>query len=605
MTRWCRVTGIPIATIGYGNCCTFHRVNDSGYILNKILLTAILLALITPAFAQSVGGSGFEEGSVQDVDAAALLRSQAQAQSDASGVAPLGAREPARNSTRTTAPRVTLLDDSIKPFGANLFTGGFSADGEDGLNPSYTIQPGDRVSIRIWGATQFNQSLVVDHQGNIFIPGVGPVMLRNTQSTQLNERVSQAVSTVYTDNVRVYTNLDSSQPVAVFVTGYVPNPGRFAGIPSNSVLYFLDRAGGVDPSRGSYRRISVIRNRKNIANVDLYEFLISGEIESIQFRDGDTIVVGERGSSISVNGDIKNPALYELLDATVDGAAMQAMAMIAPDVNYVGISGVRGERLHSVYVPLEDFAAVQLFDGDEISFKADQHDQVIVVEVEGAHLGPSRYTVLPDTRLHELLDYIEVDQVLADTGSVSLKRKTIALRQKAALRESLQRLEASYLTASSQTDQESSIRAQEAQLIRQFIESARRVEPNGRLVVAKNSGIANVILQSGDTVSIPSRSESVLLSGEVLVSQAMLYSKGDSARDYIARSGGFNQQAERDRIVVVHANGEVSSGKNPDVRSGDEIIVLPKVPVKNLQLAATIVDIIYKVAVAASVAINL
>ena len=493
----------------------------------------------------------------------------------------------------------------LQPFGANLFTGGFSADGEDGLNPSYTIQSGDRVSIRIWGATQFNQSLVVDHQGNVFIPGVGPVALRGTQSDQLNDRVTQAVSNVYTDNVRVYTSLDSSQPVAVFVTGFVPNPGRFAGIPSNSVLYFIDRAGGIDAARGSYRSISVIRNGSSIAEIDLYDFLIDGEIEAIQFRDGDTIVVNERGSSISVSGDVKNPALFELIDNKISGAAIQAMAMIAPDVNYVGISGVREARIESTYVPLEDFSTTELFDGDEVSFLADQHDQVIVVEVEGAHLGPSRFTVPPNTRLHELLDYIEVDNNLADTASVSLKRQAIALRQKTALKESLDRLQSRYLTASSQTDEESAIRSQEAQLISQFVDSAKNVEPNGRLVVASNRGIANVLLQAGDTITIPSRSESVLLSGEVLVSQAMLYNKGESARDYIARSGGFTQQAEKKRIVVVHANGEVSSGKDPEVRSGDEIIVLPQVPVKNLQLAATIIDILYKVAVAAAVALSL
>ena len=97
----------------------------------------------------------------------------------------------------------------------------------------------------------------------------------------------------------------------------------------------------------------------------------------------------------------------------------------------------------------------------------------------------------------------------------------------------------------------------------------------------------------------------ILLSGEVLVSQALLHQPGLRARDYIARSGGFSQQADTDQLVLVHANGEVSRGKNPKVRSGDEIIVMPRVPIKNLQLAATIVDIMYKIAIAASVAVSL
>ena len=57
--------------------------------------------------------------------------------------------------------------------------------------------------------------------------------------------------------------------------------------------------------------------------------------------------------------------------------------------------------------------------------------------------------------------------------------------------------------------------------------------------------------------------------------------------------------------MLIHANGEVSSIEGSAVRPGDEIIVLPKVPVKNLQTASVIVDILYKIAIAASVAVRL
>jgi len=281
------------------------------------------------------------------------------------------------------------------------------------------------------------------------------------------------------------------------------------------------------------------------------------------------------------------------------------MARLRPGVTHAGVSGIRANKPYSAYVPIDEFADLVLTDGDIVSFRADQHDTVIVVDVEGSHLGPSRFAVPRNTRLQELLDFIEVDPRLTDLSSISLRRQSVALRQKEALQESLRRLEARYLTASSQTDAESAIRAQEAQLIGQFVANAREAEPSGRMVVSRNGVIANILLQSGDTISIPRVSDSVLLSGEVLVSQAILYEQGLRARDYIARSGGFSQQAKTDKLIVLHANGEVSTGKNPLIKSGDEIIVLPKVPVKNLQLAATIVDIIYKVAIAASVAVQL
>ena len=491
------------------------------------------------------------------------------------------------------------------PFGSNLFQGGFSNDREDGLNPNYQIMPGDGISLRVWGAVDLNDNLVVDPQGNIFIPKVGPVQVGGVRNQDLNARVATAVSGVFTDNVRVYTSLNGSQPVAVFVTGYVPNPGRFSGIPSNSALHFIDRAGGVDDLRGSYRNISVLRSGETIASIDLYDFLLKGELPDVQFRDGDTIVVGERGSTVTVTGDVSNEAMFELNTATVTGAELIRSALLKPGVSYAGVSGIRSGKPFSTYLPIGEFEQLTLNNGDEVHFRFDQHDQVIVVEVEGAHLGPSRYAVPRNTRLRELLDYIEVDTELANASDISLKRETIAERQKASLNESLARLEARYLTASSHTDAEARIRTQEAELIGEFVERARTVEPNGRLVVADGGDIANVLLQAGDTITIPRRSDSVLLSGEVLVSQAMLYKEGRRARDYIELSGGFTHQALTDRLVLVHANGEVASGENPMVRPGDELIVLPKVPVKNLQVASTIVDIMYKIAVAASVALSL
>ena len=493
----------------------------------------------------------------------------------------------------------------LKPFGASLFNGGFSNDREDGLNPGYIIQPGDIISVRIWGATQFNERLPVDYQGNIFIPSVGPIQVGGVSNRNLNQRVTAAVASVYTDNVKVYTSLDGSQPVAVFVTGYVTSPGRFAGIPSNSVLYFLDRAGGIDADRGSYRSITIQRDNGIIANIDLYKFLREGELPSVQFQDGDTIVVGAKGAAIAVTGDVNNKGLFEIIDSSITGDALANVSMIDPGVTYVGISGIRGGRTMASYVTIDDFRKLSLHNGDQIHFRIDQNDSMVVVDIEGSHRGPSRYAVPKNTRLQALLDYIEVDRELANVRAISLKRQKIAARQKAALDESLRRLQSRYLTAPSQTDAESAIRTREAQLISEFVENARTVEPNGRLVVVQNGKVADVILQTGDTITIPENTESVLLSGEVLISQAILHQPGLRALDYIKRSGGFSDQADMKRIVVVRANGDVSSGKNPTVQMGDEIIVLPKVSVKNLQIAATIVDIIYKVAVAASVAINL
>lgn len=552
--------------------------------MGALLLLTALTAVGPAAMAQSIQGADLDN-LVSESSSAELLQDQ--------------------SLSGSAAGRSRIMASGPRPFGANLFDGGFSNDREDGLNPGYIIQPGDQVAVRVWGAIEFNEILVVDARGNIFIPKVGPVPVGGVANRNLNQRVTQSVRSVFTDNVRVYTSLNSTQPVAVFVTGYVPHPGRFSGIPSNSALHFLDRAGGIDEERGSYRNISVMRDGKLLARIDLYEFLRDGVMPDVQFSDGDTIVVGVRNSAVVVNGDVGNVATFELKERTATGAELMSQSLLKPGVSYVAVSGIRENEPFSAYLPLEQFEAFELQDGDSVKFSADQHDSIIVVEVEGSHLGPSRYAVPRDTRLQEVLDYIEVDPALADVGALSLRRESVAMRQKQALDESLHRLESRYLTASSQTDAESRIRAQEAQLVTQFVQRAKQVKPSGRLVVAKGGEVADILLQQGDTISIPRRSDSVLLSGEVFVTQAMLYEKNLRARDYIAMAGGFTQQAQKDRLVVVHVNGQVESERNPRIRPGDEIIVLPQVPTKNLQLASILADIIYKVAIATSVALNI
>jgi len=564
-----------------------------------LLLGVLMLIACVQAQAQSSGPLGASKGAVLSLSAEDLL---SQGDEELSNLA-----SQTRNSGGSSLPSSSINSvlDGPQPFGARLFRGGFSNSHEDGLNPDYQVQPGDRITVRVWGAVDFNDVQVVDPQGNLFIPSVGPVPVAGVTNRDLNRRVQQAVSGVFTDDVKVYTSLNGTQPVAVFVTGFVPSPGRFGGIPSNSALHFLDRAGGVDPLRGSYRNVRLLRNGSLLATIDLYEFLLAGTLPNVEFQDGDTLVVGEKGSTVSVTGDVSNETQFEWVSESMTGIELIALANALPGVSYAGISGIRNGKSFSTYLPFEEFKSFQLENGDSVTFRKDQHDNVIVVEVEGAHLGPSRYAVPKNTRLMDLLDHVAIDAELADPSSVSIRRVSVALRQKSALDESLGRLEARYLTASSQTDREAVIRAQEAQLIGEFVARARSVEPQGRLVVADGGSVANVLLEAGDTITIPRVSESILLSGEVLVAQAMLYKEGRRAREYIKLAGGFSHQALESSLVLVHANGEVSRGENPVVRPGDELIVLPKVPVKNLQIASTIVDILYKIAIAASVAVQL
>ncbi|MGP9574043.1 polysaccharide biosynthesis/export family protein [Halomonas sp. AOP42-D2-25] len=495
--------------------------------------------------------------------------------------------------------------DDLPPFGANLFTGGFRGAMGDGLNPDYRIKPGDQVTVRAWGAFEFDRVLPVDAQGNIFIPGSGPLNVEGQSSQQVDGSVRSAITSVYPDNVEVYTNLQGVQPVAVYVTGYVENPGRYAGTPNDSLLYFLDQAGGIDQDLGSYRQVRVVRNDTTVATVDLYDFLLNGSIARPQFQDGDTIVVEERGPAIAVGGDVHREHRYELIGNQLSGAELVNLARLKSGVSHVLLRGDREDGPLAQYFPIDMFAGQTVRSGDEVLFSSDQRSETIVVEVEGSYYGPSRYALPRDAHLSELLDAIAVPESMTAVESVSIKRESVKEQQAQSLEDSLRRLETTYLGAPSNTNEEAQIRVQEAELIQDFIARASELEPSGRLVVAYDGRISDIRLQDGDVVTIPEISDSMLVSGEVLVPQASVYRPGMSVIDYIEGAGGFTERADDDHILIVRQNGAVENARNVNLRPGDEILVMPAAPTHNLQLASTLTQILYQVAVATKVAVDL
>ena len=490
------------------------------------------------------------------------------------------------------------------PYGANLFAGGYETERSDGLTDNYLIAPGDKLNIWIWGAVNFSNVVTVDNQGNIFIPDVGPINVKNVAASKVNNLVTSHISEVFTNNVNVYVNLLTATPVSVFVTGPVIRPGQYAGQSSDSVLYFLKRAGGIDSDRGSYRHIKVLRQNRVIQQIDLYEFMQQGKMPKLALKDQDVILVEPQGPMINVAGKVRNPFRFELKNSSALGSELIDYALPLAKVSHVGVIGDRASGPFSVYMPYKDFDRIQLSDGDKVLFNDDMHAQVYDVQVMGSYRGPSYFTVRKETRLHDLLNHIPIDPNMADYGSIYIMRKSVAARQKEMLEDSLNRLERSVFTAPASSDGEASIRTKEAELVMRFVEKARKIQPLGKVVVSDKGVIANILLEQGDQIVIPNKTDLIQVGGEVMMPQAVVYNKSASMEDYVAWAGGFTDRANDKRIAVVHANGLMEFKDGGDVMAGDQILVMPKVDSKMMQSIKDITQVIYQVAVAANVVLN-
>ena len=490
------------------------------------------------------------------------------------------------------------------PYGANLFAGGYETERSDGLNDNYLIAPGDKLNIWIWGAVNFSNVVTVDNQGNIFIPDVGPINVKNVAASKVNNLVTSHISEVFTNNVNVYVNLLTATPVSVYVTGPVIRPGQYAGQSSDSVLYFLKRAGGIDSDRGSYRHIKVLRQNRVIQQIDLYEFMQQGKMPKLSLKDQDVILVEPQGPMINVAGKVRNPFRFELKNSTALGSELIDYALPLAKASHVGVIGDRASGPFSVYMPYKDFDRIQLSDGDKVLFNDDMHAQVYDVQVMGSYRGPSYFTVRKETRLHDLLNHIPIDPNMADYGSIYIMRKSVAARQKEMLEDSLNRLELSVFTAPASSDGEASIRTKEAELVMRFVEKARKIQPLGKVVVSDKGVIANILLEQGDQIVIPNKTDLIQVGGEVMMPQAVVYNKNASLEDYVAWAGGYTDRANDKRIAVVHANGLMEFKDGGDVMPGDQILVMPKVDSKMMQSIKDITQVIYQVAVAANVVLN-
>lgn len=555
-----------------------------------------------PAF--SGAATGRDVGSAGGVGAVAPLRQASVAPGTQNGPsAPVPQVVP-------TAPqgfdyRANLQSDV---FGAQLFTGAFANAGAAQFNPDYLIATGDSLQVRLWGAFEFDAPLTVDPQGNIFLPHVGPVSVRGVRNQDLQGVVAAAVRRVFRANVNSYASLAAAQPVRVFVGGYVYRPGLYSGTSMDSLLHFLDQAGGIDPERGSFLNVQVKRGAQVRATVNLYDFLLNGSMPLNQLANGDVIFVGPRQSMLKVSGLAESAKRFEFASSAMPTVAdLARMAKPNPQATHVRVVRNTGTTRNTEYFPLDQARDVRLQGGDELEFTADKKPGTISVRVEGEHMSAQEYVLPYGTRLGTLMQQVELNE-RSEGQSVQLFRPSVKQRQKEMLATSLHSLESALLTARSGSEGEALLRKTEAELTLQWIDRAKKIEPLGQVVIAQAKERDELLLENGDVLRIPTRDGLVLVSGEVLFPNAVVYQNSLTLTDYIDRAGGYTQSADVTRLVIARQDGsfdQTETGSNLPVRPGDQVMVLPKVDDKKRQFWKEMFQIVYQIAVSARVVVGL
>lgn len=580
-------------------------------VISLTMATISIPALAATGYADQMAGTSFgsaanrgsQDQNRSNINVATQAFSGRNAAQSSTQEAVDAANLPSQSVINTSRPYQDVNTNDLM-FGEQLFRGAFSTTSGSTFNDSYVINPGDNVQVRMWGAYQFASTMTVDPQGNIFLPNVGPVRVAGVQNGNLQNVIERAVNRIYRSNVGVYASLEQAQPVKVFVTGFVNQPGYYGGLSADSVLSYLDRAGGVDPERGSYIDIQIKRNGQLLQQVNLYDFLLAGQLQPFSFRDGDVITVAPQSKTFEVGGQVQNEYIFEfdVNDLTI-GDVLQVAKPKANATN-VSITRSAGRAQTAEYYTLAEAQNVPVYNGDQLIVTSDRYTGTIAVQVKGAHTGNGAMVVPYGARLKDIIPQLQPGP-LAKLTDLTIYRESVAEQQKRMINESLDRLEELTLATQSTTREEAALRQDDANLIKEFIAKARRVEPDGQIVVVPNSW-QDIILQQGDVIEIPAETSVITVNGQVRAQGALTFNPDYTVSDYIAKSGGFDDNADTKEILVIHQNGtnEVVNTAYR-IQQGDEIMVLPEVKTRRVEITRGISQIVYQLAVAAKVILDL
>ena len=176
---------------------------------------------------------------------------------------------------------------------------------------SYRLGAGDVVNIDIWGASQESVTETISPDGTITIEGIGVVQLGGLTVGQAKSRLRQVIGPRYQDS-HIELTLGQTRTITISVTGEVKMPGTYTMSAFATVYNALYMAGGPNDI-GTLRSIKVFRDGRQISSVDVYAFLLNGQLTGdVRLQDNDIITVGPYEQLVCIAGKVKRPMYYEM-----------------------------------------------------------------------------------------------------------------------------------------------------------------------------------------------------------------------------------------------------------------------------------------------------
>lgn len=266
---------------------------------------------------------------------------------------------------------------------------------------NYVLSAGDEVVINVWGDSELNLKLKISPDGMILIPNLGPVSLSGltieAAESRIRAELGRIISTLVDgqegSNTNVSVSLGQIRSMKVNIVGEVSAPGTYT-LPSFATLFnALYAAGGVNQI-GSLRTVKVFRNSKEVARLDVYDYLLKGKYTTnIRLEENDMIMVGPNEGLVSVEGNVKRNRIFEVRNGETLQNVLDMAGGFTGDA-YTDLIQVRrksGNWYQLATVRKDQFGSFALLDGDQLIVNAVLPVYENRLTISGAVWRPGEY----------------------------------------------------------------------------------------------------------------------------------------------------------------------------------------------------------------------
>lgn len=356
-------------------------------------------------------------------------RMEAETESSEEKKGPGGLKEGEDKQGEKVSPAESLTtveeqgEELKKPLALQFFGYDFFRRVPTGFDPAqappapagYRLGPGDELQAVFWGPSgqESVYELVVDNQGMIYVSGAGTLSVTGLTVEEVTRSVLAKLRSRF-PQLRGYVAVSKVRPVQVMVAGEVVRPGTHV-LPGTATLMNAIVAAGGPTERGSMRNVTLKRGGKTVAKVDLYDYLIRGETAGdVHLHSGDLVFVPVVGSRVTVTGEVKRPAIYEIKGKARLSDLIRLAGGLAPEA-YAARAQVRRveEKERRVVLDVSVREALDkpgsgadplLRDGDIVQILKVLEPFENVVWIEGQVARPGAYALEEGMSVRDLLE---------------------------------------------------------------------------------------------------------------------------------------------------------------------------------------------------------